>query len=283
MQRFISGRPVNLTHEFTDDASETALIPGTVTVTVTPIGGTTPVSTGSPTLAGSVYTRSVGMLATGVYTVVWTGVTSAVTVAVDTEYVEVAGGRLFTVKEARASDDDLTASRYPPADVMYYRTVVEDEFERITGRSFIPVTRRFRQDLDGSGMHLLPVRDVSTLVSIEIEGAALDLSGVDVDTDGIISGLPATAQGPVWVTVTYGFTSVPADVKRVGMIRTRYFLASERSGIPDRATTYQPADGGTYSLATPGVRGSHTGMPEVDEALDGYTYDMLNSILGGIG
>lgn len=277
MVRFRVGRPITLSHEFLVDETETVLTPASVTVTVTALGASTPVATGAATLTVTVYSRSIGMLPEGVYTVRWDGTT-----AVDTEYIEVAGCPLFTVKEARQSDADF--SPYTPVDIVHYREVVEDEFERVAGRSFIPVTRRFRVDWDGWGDTLtLPVRDVRSLVDfdpISVDVTGPDLADLDVDTDGVISGLCGSQAGAYIATVAYGFPSVPLDIKRVGMIRTRWYLAAERSGIPDRATSFQPVDGGTYAIATPGQRGSHTGLPEVDEALNGYTLEILNSFGG---
>lgn len=69
-----------------------------------------------------------------------------------------------------------------------------------------------------------------------------------------------------------GFTQVPRDIARAGLIRLRSILAAERSAIPDRAVSFVAAEGGTYTLATPGRSGSQTGIPDVDGVLKRYSY-----------
>jgi hypothetical protein len=55
-------------------------------------------------------------------------------------------------------------------------------------------------------------------------------------------------------------------------------LVAGRSRIDERATLMQIPDFGTFNLATPGQRGSWTGIPDVDVVIDQYTLDG-----GGIG
>lgn len=278
MARYLTGRAVNLSHTFNDDESETGLTPASVTVTVTALGAATAAFTGPAQATGTVYTVAVGALPAGMYAVVWDGGATAT----DTTYIEVAGGNIFSVPYVRKKDQELTAQRFPTADVIYYREVVEDEFERITGRSFVPVTRRLRIDVDGTDTVVLPVRDVRALVALDGPNGAVDVTTLDVDPDGLISGLSALTVGPYVATVAYGFRTPPADIQRVGLIRLRSLLMAERSGIPDRATSFQPGDGGTYTLATAGRGGSRTGIPDVDAALSDFTYSLLESIVGGL-
>lgn len=286
MARYLTGRAVNLSHSFHDDETETDLTPASVTVTVTAVGASVATVTGPATKTGAVYTFTAGALPEGIYAVLWNGGATAT----DTEWIEVAGGRLFSVPYVRAKDADLTAQRFPAEDVTQKRETVESEFERITGRSFIPVTRRIRVELDGSDSKVLPVRDVRALVALSgpiparpaSPTVAVDVSTLDVDPDGILSGLCLLPTGVYVATVAYGFTTPPADIKRAGLIRIRSLLMEVTSGIPDRATSFQPGDGGTYTLSTPGRGGSRTGIPDVDATLADYTYDIVNSILGGL-
>jgi len=55
------------------------------------------------------------------------------------------------------------------------------------------------------------------------------------------------------------------------MIAARVHLISKdgASGIPDRATAITN-DFGNVSLATPGVRGSIVGIPEVDQTINAW-------------
>jgi hypothetical protein len=50
-------------------------------------------------------------------------------------------------------------------------------------------------------------------------------------------------------------------------------LLGQASTIDERATTMILPDIGTVNLATPGLRGSQTGVPDIDVVLSRYTLD----------
>lgn len=273
MERYLTGRAVTLTHKFLND--ESVLTPATVTVTVTREASPgTPVFTGTASQASGVYTVSPGLLPEGVYVAIWDGST-----AIDTTVFEVVGGYLFSIPELRESDEDLDdPARYPTADVKQKRRVTEWEFQTITGRSFIPRTATVRLLADGSDWVWPGVYDIRKVVSAKGTDGVSVLDEISVDDIGGLTGFGCLPRGVYTLEIAYGFTFVPEDIKRVGMLRSRYHLMSEKSGIPDRATSFQPVDGGTYTLSTPGVRGAHTGIPEVDEVLRNYTYEILGAV-----
>ncbi|WP_200209113.1 hypothetical protein [Micromonospora coerulea] len=267
MGRFLSGRVVNLAHTFLDD--ETALTPAAVTVTITRAGATSSTATGTATKTGSVYTYSPGMLTPGVYTVRWDGGATAV----DVETVEVVGGYVFTIPELRASDEDLTVARYPAAEVRLTREVVEAEFQRITGRSFTPRTAFLSlSELPECG-DPLPFLDVASVTTTGGTAASLAFERV-----GPLAFMPELPDGATGIEVVYGFQSVPTGISRAAKLYARWLLLEERSSIPDRATSFQPADGGTYTLATPGRAGSETGIPTVDAVLDGFRFKLIEGV-----
>lgn len=269
MGRFLAGRPVTLTHTLLDD--ETVLHPDSVAVTVTRAGSMSPTVEGEATPDGDVYTFTAGMLPEGVYTVRWDGGVTAV----DVTTVEVVGGFLFSVPALRASEVGLTADRFPAAEVAHYRTVTEVEFETITGRSFTPRTAFLRAEDAPAEGELLPYVDVRSVTILGPSDGPVDAPIERIERYAFMPALPDEAIG---VEIAYGFTAVPADIRRVGMLRTRWHLMAERSAIPDRATSYQPADGGTYLLATPGRAGYHTGVPDVDAVLDRYRNMIIESV-----
>lgn len=278
MARFLAGRPVNLAHKFLDD--ETVLTPGSVTVTILPDGSTTPaVTPGAATNASGTWSFAAGILPEGVYTVRWDGGATAV----DVETIEVFGNILFTLPDAREYDPDLTVAKFPTLKLRHYREVVAQEFERITNRSFVLRTRRIRLELDGSDCVVLPVRDALTLVAFtDSAGVAVTATTVTLDPDGILCGLADLACGIYYATVRYGFTAVPSDVERAGILRLHSLLMAETSRINDRATSFQVVDGGTYTLATAGRAGYETGIPDVDAVLARYTYRLIADIAGGL-
>ncbi|MEU4714686.1 hypothetical protein AB0F73_13655 [Micromonospora purpureochromogenes] len=270
MARYLAGRGVNLAHTFLED--ETPLTPAEVTVTVTRDGSSTPAITGTATRAGDVYTFSAGMLPEGCYAVRWDGGP----LAVDVVTVEVTGGPLFTIPELRASDEDLTAARFGTAEVRLAREVVEAEFQRITGRSFTPRTAYLAAaDFPAPG-ELLPFRDVRSVTALGPSTGPLAVERI-----GPYGYAPELPEGTTGVEVAYGFTSTPEGIHRAGMLYARWLLNEERSSIPDRATSFQPGDGGTYTLATPGRAGYETGIPTVDAVLEGFRNRLVDAVVIG--
>lgn len=294
--RYLSGRAITLTHTFYDD--ESALTLAGCSVTVWAEGNSTPVvNAQAATEDTSTHEWSIAIPAQsqGRYTVLWDGGTTQ-----DADAFEVVGAFYFSIPELRASDPDLTQARYPTDKVKSVREQVETEFENITGRSFVPRTQTVTAYGDGSNTILLGVFD-ATLKSVTVDGVAeTDLTVWELDETGTLTYSGVTipgadanyyygdypAQGEIYrnckveCVVDYGFKVTPADVKTAALTYARYLLAAETSGIPDRATQFIAESGGQFTLATPGLRGSQTGIPSVDAVLKRYTFSVLLSAYG---
>lgn len=276
--RFLNGRAVTLRHVFLDD--ETPMVVPAVSVTVRDSAGQT-VYTGDATArVGDEWSVSLPALAEGVYTASW----QAGTEATDRTTFEVVGGFLFTLPEARGSDVDLEdATRFPTAELKHYRTVVEEEFETITARSFVPRTARVEVEADGTSTLFTGYFDTSALVAVEGPSGPVDVAGWTVNGFGVVAapyGAELVDGDRYTVTLRYGFDQAPEDVKRAALIRLRSLLTAERSGIPDRATAFVSAEGGNFTLATAGRNGYETGIPEVDATLSRYKYRIFYDVLG---
>lgn len=276
--RYLAG-PITLSHTFYASDEETPLAVDSATVTVTDAFGVVAIEP-SPASAGGegawTFDLAADAVERGVYMATWTtdaGITSV-------DIFEVVGGFLFTVPEARILDPDLAdASRFPAEKIQQYREVVEAEFERITGRSFTPRTRLLKAYGDCSDTISPDVHDATAVRAADIDGTAQDISSWSVGPDGFIHSPTTLTDGSVVrVAVDYGFAAVPEDVRRVAVVRLRTLLAAEKSGIPDRATQFVATDGGQFTLATPGQGRWKTGIPEVDSVLQGYTFDLFDSV-----
>ena len=278
-QQILRGVAATLSWQNIDQDGLAAAPAGAVTVTVTRADGTA-IATGAATSGSGSAARTYSLSAANnqlldLLTVVWTDAGDAST---HTTYVEVVGGFYFTLAEARASDAALqNPDKYPDALIIATRREVEEEFERICGVSFVP---RFRRDIvSGSGRSTLlldrhPVRTVRAIwtysdaddytawSSDELATVVLDEWGLLTSRTGLAFGYGARNLA---VAYEHGMTRPPAEVKRAAMQRLRSRMNSSMSGIPDRATSFSVAEGGTYSLDTPGPY--KTGMPEVDAAL----------------
>lgn len=275
------GRGFTLTHSFVDETEEAPLVLTTVSVSLADANGTV-VATEAAT-EGSPGDWSVSFTAQplGLYVATWDGDSGSV---IDETEIEVVGRYLFSVLEARNSDDFLSdATTYPGAEIIEYRETVDTEFARITGRSFVPRVTERTHISDGTGEFIALIPDAKEVVGATIDGEPVaDLSNWTVNTLGRVTTTDRVANGAlVRIKVQYGFSVTPRDIKRVGMIRLRSMIAAESSGIPDRATTWQPEEGGTFRLATPGVGPWKTGIPEVDSTLAHYTLDTVLAVYAG--
>lgn len=278
--RAIKGRPLNLTHTFLDDDEESPLTLSAVSVTLLDADSAEVATATATGGEQGVWTVTFPAQPMGEYLARWSG---------DTEYVdetpvEVVGGFMFSVPQARNSDDYLTdAAAFPASEIIDYREVVESEFERITARSFTPrvVMRDYVSDGTGEFVALIP--DAQAVEAAWVNGVAVaDVSTWRVNTLGKITTTDDVPEGDaVRARIRYGFATPPKEVARVGMVYLRSLMASESSGIPDRATTWQPEEGGTFRLATPGVGPWETGIPEVDAVLKRYTLDTVLAVYAG--
>ncbi|WP_043466523.1 hypothetical protein [Kitasatospora sp. MBT66] len=156
-------------------------------------------------------------------------------------YFEVTEAPIVAVSEVRAFDEAISDStRFPAALVAAVRDAVEEEFEKITDRSFVIRSRR---------------------------GFFIDAYREENDTRRILDNPDGS------VTIEYGLYPAPPDVRRAALIRIRDVLLSDNSAIPDRAVSFQVSEMGTYQLATAGRAGFETGIPDVDATLARYTLD----------
>jgi len=205
-------------------------------------------------------------------------------------YAEIVDGFFFTLAEGRASDSSLSdTSTYPTADLTAARLEVEAECETICDRAFVP--RYARVTLDGSGtsevllQHSDPSRsvaDVRTIRSVSMSDSpdgtftsftAAQIADLAVTPDGTLirTGGDIFTEGRrcVIVEFEYGLDRPPADLVRATLTRFRTVLNLNKSGVPDRASSFTVVDGGTFRLDMPGP--FKTGIPTVDAAYGRYS------------
>lgn len=271
---------------------------GTVTVVAKRADGTTLLSTNATNdPAVGVYKVVIPPQASlNFFTLTWTGVFTGTTISIET-YVEVVGGFYFSISELRAADTALAnTSRFPDAALIDARQDVETEFEEICNRAFVPRFAReyvidMWADSDEKGYyksialnHVDPIRitgaKIGTVVYSSVDtgvwetsqyvetlgGAALALRGGPL--------LTATAtRTPTYLEYEYGYLQTPFQIKQKALKRARLNLLGMGSTIDPRATTMILPDIGSVNLATPGMRGSETGIPDIDVVLRRYTYN----------
>lgn len=243
--------------------------PGVVTVAVADSAGD-PVVTGPVTGTGTEpRTATIGpVLTLDMVTALW----SHLSAPRATTLAEIVGGYWFTLAQAIADDEKLAdPGRYPLDRFTAVRREVEDEFEGYTGQAWVPRFAVETVSVTGGEVLVLPHVAIRTVRSItDPDGNPVDLDGIDVEPWGVLRGRWWT--GTYRVAYEHGHDSPPADLRRAAVTRLRHRLNAFRSGIPDRATSVSTEQGQTFALATPGLRGFVTGIPDVDVVLERYRF-----------
>jgi hypothetical protein len=275
--------PTTLTKAWYEDGVQVDA--GTVTVGIVDADDTTVVASGTATSksgSGSSTTYSYTLpIQTAVkeLTITWT---RADTDAALTDTVEVVGGHLFNLNDARTftvsgAQTPLSSSvTYPDGTIAEARDRITGMFAQHCGVSFIP--RYARLELPGTGTRSLTVqhRRISTVLAATINGTAQTASNIEpVWNDRVLwhkTGVwsAATSSNPRNVTVSYehGYQQVPSDIRRAALLLLLREVVP--SDIPDRALSLTN-EFGNMRLAVPGVD-YPTGIPQVDEILNRYRY-----------
>lgn len=284
--RVLKGRPIKVSHEFLDDDEETPLSPSSVSVDLFDPTGTLVTTVAATDDGAGTWTATFPAQPLGPYVASFDADSGTY---VEEVPVEVVGGFLFSVKQARGTEESLSDSAmFPAAEIIDKRESVEAEFERVTRRSFTTRVKYREFTADGSGVEWMLTPDAQAIEAATLNGADVsDLTGWSVSTLGAVTyptGCNGVRSGDVIrVRIRYGFVTPPPDVQRVGAIRVADLINQEDSGLPDRATTWQPQEGGTFRLATPGMGKWQTGIPEVDTVLIGYRLDSVLAVYGASG
>lgn len=282
-QRILRGVDAALTWQPVDSDGSPAGAAGTVTVDVTRSDGTS-IATAAATSGTDPGPRSYALAAANNSLLDYLTVTWKVAgTAVATTYVEVVGGYYASIADIRAADPTLSDTKYPDELVLRARWETEVEFESACSVAFVPRFARGRYS--GKGRSSLPLnramlRSVRSIryysdataytaeLPANVAAIAADAGGIARFTNGVSSFTAGTSN--VVIDTEHGFDRPPADIRQAFFARVRSRLNMAKSGIPDRATTYAPAEGGTFGLATPSASWWETGLPEVDSVLRRY-------------
>lgn len=264
---------------------------GAVNVVANKADGTTLFNTAATNESGvGVYSVVIPAQANLNYlTLTWTGTFTGTSVSITSE-VEIVGGFYFALGELRAYESAFSnTTKYPDSVLADARAQVESEFEDICHRAFVP--RYWREEsletdpdeymlwtekpevnvftvLSQSGHDLMSyytsgylVRDKNSPRGIHAVNTAVNLFNYD------------TMYYPISTEYEYGLKQVPIPIKNKALKRAKQVLLGLKSTIDERATTMLLPDIGTVNLATPGERGSETGVPDIDVVLRRYTLD----------
>lgn len=121
------------------------------------------------------------------------------------------------------------------------------------------------------------LRRLRHIIAINTTGGATpystdELAAVEMSPWGTLRNPAGWGAHAYRIGVEHGHDSPPADLQAAAITRLRHRLNMVRSGIPDRATSMSTEAGQTFALATPGLRGFVTGIPDVDVVLERYRF-----------
>ncbi|AYF31103.1 hypothetical protein CSH63_27420 [Micromonospora tulbaghiae] len=289
-----------LSHTFAGPGEDPVTITGQVTVTGTdPDGDLVFTGTAAPGAGGGYEFAMPAQAQLGPIDVTWSGAVGS-TALVERDVVEIVGGFLFTLAQARGSDKTLQdTAKYPTADLLRVRTEVEQECEWICDQAWVPRYRRVVLDGTGTADLVLPtggdlwragtlmrgvraVRAASVAARpgqapVPLTGA--QLAGLVVRADGTLrradDAVWTAGDGNVVVEYEYGADAAPADLVRAALTRLRDRINFDKRGVPDRAVSFTIPEQGTYRLSLPDAY--RTGLPEVDAAYGRYSRRVSDS------
>ena len=282
-QRILVNTAATLTSYKLDQYGETA-DPGTTTVTITRADGTV-VATAAATSEASGYQLSYTLAAADNTQLdwlqaVWTDASDSTTW---TTYHEVVGGFYASVAEIRKRDPNLADNgKYPTTTIRSVMEEIETAFELECGRAFVPRYGRARVSGTARDRLLLPDVDIRTIRSARDYSdyqtytafTATDLANLDWYPSGALQRIDGAwwyaGSGNLIIEYEHGMDRPPTDVKAAAIRWLRATLNANKTGIPDRATTFSVESGGSYSLLTPGRNGAVTGIPDVDLVIERY-------------
>jgi hypothetical protein len=205
-------------------------------------------------------------------TAVWKATIESQADQLFTTEIEVVGGQLCSLEAITAALGSGTSA--DNAKLREARAYAERVLEDACGVAFRPRYAREVRDGDGSTSLMLYRRRPLQLISVSVGGTALtssELADVELSSSGLLYRAGAWASGFENLDFAYihGYRSPPEPVSRAAVKLARSFIVKSPSNFDERATSVT-TDEAHYSLVTPGVRGAHTSIPEVNRVIEEY-------------
>lgn len=191
-----------------------------------------------------------------------------------TTHVEVVGGFVVSLAAIEAKLGEKAAEELR----VQKREIALREIERACGVAFRP--RYAKELLDGTGSKrlLLPRREVTEVLAVEVGGTALSTEEVEaltLEPIGVVIRAAGWPSGKSNVSITYvhGYDYFPPAETPVRDYAA-YLLADRPSDYSERATQVS-TDVATYSLVTPGMRGAQFPLPTVNAFVEQYMVPLV--------
>jgi hypothetical protein len=197
-----------------------------------------------------------------------------------TGYLEVVGGFLFSLSEARALAPLDDTTKYPTAALVAMRTTVEEAIELEYGTALVPrYTLEPRRMRDGRVVTRSPLRALRSLsytsAGVTTAYTSQQLAALTLE-DWAITGAWGWGCRTSQVTVGYefGLDTPPGRLRQAAVRLARQWLVS--GPVDDRALGAASPDGNfSFGLATPGRGGSVFGLPDLDPIVMSSPYRVM--------
>lgn len=270
MQRIVRGLSATLSHTFYVDGVATDPSPATATVTITADDGTAVVTDAAATrTSAGVFTYTVTPAQAAdldLWSVAWTA-TFGGQAQTFTDRIEVAGDVLFTIAQALATDGLSTKTS---AQIIEKRTLVEGLLEQACGVAFVPRYGKTTVSGNGRSTLMLPPR-TTAIRSVTLDGTTVDTSEMRVLASGEVYYPSWWTQGYANYVIAYehGYSDGPERMA-AGDAALTWAKSLLLSGPIDDRATGTATEFGNITLATPGMRGSVSGIPAVDAFIQNY-------------
>jgi hypothetical protein len=285
-QRIVRATAATLSWQGVDQHGDEA-DPGVVTVEVVRADGSVVVPAGTATAGSGAAPRTVTLTAAqtadlDLLTCTWK---NADGVTVGSTVVHVVGGVYASLSEIRARDRVLSDPGTDAAETLRRaRAEAEHQFEKTMGQAFVPRFDVARLNGSGRATLTLPWAALRRVRWVRVWSgqtytslAAEEVAGIR-DSEAGIAVRPAWSEWPwgranIEIGYEHGWDTPPPDLQRALIQYVRRGARRHDNPILDQATSFTMVEGGTLSLATPGVGKWTTGIPDVDVVLMAYTVD----------
>lgn len=279
LHRVLVSTEVTLSHTFMANDAPVNPDSGGVTATVARLDGTPVTSVAATPGATGVFSFALPDVDDlDAYTLDWSGIFGGGSVTIR-DYVEVVGGYLFGIDQARHYGSNLSTTTWPTPTLMDRRTSIEVQAERIAGVAFVPRFARIRLTGSDDSSLFLGVRHLRRVRKVTYNGVTWPQAAVDAIPPSV-SGVAELDGGtwPCWprqgliIELEHGMDYPPQDASEAGIVHMRSRLDLPSQNVPYRAISFQAGDGGFYRISQPTAE--RTGIPEVDAAYLGAGIDV---------
>lgn len=186
----------------------------------------------------------------------------------DTPYFTSAEFRAFFPNDAAVqalTDDQIDTAR----------GTAEEIIEKACHVAFTPRTKVVTLSGSNGTRISVPLYKVREVTGATVDGVTVDVAKLSLADSSVYYSGWTQGFGNVALSVSHGYDAPPLEIKEAAMTLAKH--RAIKGPIDDRAVGV-PTDAGIITLATPGQRGSVTGLPSVDQAIQQYRLPAPTSV-----